>query len=83
MPTPPSTDPFPIGFGLDRDGDIQTLLWYIRRMARPQVLEALLPRMTDAERLSWGEMIAGTLRRHLSSDEYHQLIVKPAKETGC
>lgn len=79
----PILDNFPIGFGLDRDSDIQTLQWYLRRLARPDLLACLIPRMTDTEREQMGETIAVLLRKYLSEEEYHRMIVDLPEEPRC
>jgi len=68
-------DPAEIIFGLDRSTDERSLAAFLAIFARPGLLDALTPRMSDAELHGLVDTLTGLLRRHLSEEEYHSLFL--------
>ena len=65
-----------VGFGLDRESDANTLVYYLQKISDDALAQTLVPRLTDAERQELFDMLTGLLKTHLSEDEYHSLFLK-------
>ncbi len=65
-----------IGFGLDRQSDENTLIYYLQKISDDTLAPVLTSRMTDEERLEMFDLIGRLLKTHLSDDEYHRLFLK-------
>jgi hypothetical protein len=65
-----------VGFGLDRESDINTLIFYLQKIADDTLARTLVERMTDEERLKFFDALGCILKRHLSEEEYHRLFLK-------
>ncbi|MDR2366713.1 MAG: cytoplasmic protein [Deltaproteobacteria bacterium] len=62
--------------GFDRETDLATLTVYLQKFSDDELLEVLLPRLSDEELSVFFKLVAVTLRRHLSDVEYHNLFLK-------
>ncbi|PLX47489.1 MAG: hypothetical protein C0613_13790 [Desulfobulbaceae bacterium] len=69
------SDPAEICFGLDRQTDEQSLAHFIRRFASPALLEALIPRLSDAEITETLDFLSKMMGKHLKEKEYHTLFL--------
>ena len=65
-----------VGFGLDRESDINTLVVYLQKIADDSLARMLAERMTDSEQQEWFEALGRLLKSHLSEEEYHRLFLK-------
>lgn len=65
-----------VGFGLDRESDANTLVYYLQKISDDGLAKTLVHRMTDQERRDVFDMIGRLLKTHLSEDEYHRLFLK-------
>jgi hypothetical protein len=65
-----------VGFGLNRESDVNTLVFYLQKIADDTLAHTLVGRMTDQERLELFDALGGLLKRHLSEEEYHRLFLK-------
>jgi len=65
-----------VGFGLDPESDVNTLVFYLQKIADDTLARTLAERMTDSERLEFFNALGRLLKRHLSEDEYHRLFLK-------
>ncbi len=68
-------DPNDICFGLNRQTDEKSLQYFIRTFARPELLEVLVPRMTDAEISTLLDDLSSLMARHFKEKEYHALFL--------
>lgn len=68
-------DPNAICFGLNRQTDEKSLQYFIRTFARPELLEVLVPRMTDAEISALLDDLSSLMARHFKEKEYHSLFL--------
>jgi TorA maturation chaperone TorD len=64
--------------GFDRETDLATLQVYLQKFSDDQLMEKLLPRLSDEEISQIFRVIGQTLSRHLSREEYHGLFLKEA-----
>ena len=65
-----------LGFGLDRESDASTLVYYLQKVADDSLARTLVERMTDRERENLFDTLGLLLKNHLSEDEYHRLFLK-------
>ena len=65
-----------IGFGLNRESDSDTVVYYLQKFSDDNLMDLLRNRLTDNDRQSIFDLISGLLRRHLSEDEYHRYFLK-------
>jgi hypothetical protein len=66
----------PLAEGFDRETDLATLQVYLQKLSDDDLMERLLPRLEAGEISAFFQLVGGTLRRHLSSEEYHELFVR-------
>jgi hypothetical protein len=65
-----------VGFGLDRQTDEHSLIYYLQKVGDDALARTLVERMADEEISQLFSLLAGLLRRHLSDGEYHRLFLK-------
>lgn len=65
-----------VAYGLNRETDEKTLIYYLQKFSDDDLIETLAPRMTDEELGQVFELLSILLRRHLSEPEYHRLFLK-------
>lgn len=64
-----------ICFGLNRATDEQSLRIFLEKCAEDQVLDVIVPRLSDKELSAIVSFLTGVLHRHLSHEEYHRLFL--------
>lgn len=69
-----------LGQGFDHETDLATLKVYLQKFSDDELMEQLLPRMSPEEIDQFFRLIALTLRRHLSEEEYHRLFLRDFPE---
>jgi hypothetical protein len=65
-----------IGFGLNRESDMDTVIYYLQKFSDDQLMTLLRNRLSDEERLAIFNLLSGLLRKHLSEPEYHRYFLK-------
>lgn len=65
-----------VGFGLNRESDQDTVIYYLQKFSDDRLMELLRTRMSDEDRQAIFDLISGLLRRHLSEPEYHRYFLK-------
>lgn len=65
-----------VGFGLDRETNQNTVVYYLQKFSDDTLMEALKERLSDGELETLFDLISDLLRRHLSEEEYHRLFLK-------
>ncbi len=65
-----------VGFGLDRESDVNTLVVYLQKIADDTLARMLAERMKEEERLEFFDALGRLLKTHLSEEEYHRLFLK-------
>ena len=63
-------------FGLDRETDEETIMFYLQKFSEDSFLKTILPRLPDRELEEIYLFINDKLKRHLSEEEYHSLFLK-------
>lgn len=65
-----------VGFGLDRQSDENTLVYYLQKISDDALAQTLVPRLKEEERRELFDVLTRLLQHHLSEDEYHRLFLK-------
>jgi hypothetical protein len=65
-----------IVFGLDRATDERSLALFLARFTRQELLEVLLPRLSDPEIQGLLDQLGTLLKKHLREGEYHRLFLR-------
>jgi hypothetical protein len=63
-------------FGMDRETDEDTLMFYLQKFSEDSFMKAFIPRLEDPELEEIYLLINTLLKRHISEDEYHALFLK-------
>ncbi len=65
-----------VGFGLNRQTDEDTVVYYLQKFSDDKLMDVLKKRMSDEDLSSIFDLISSILRRYLSENEYHRLFLK-------
>lgn len=65
-----------VGYGLDRETDESTLIYYLQKFSDDAVMRALIKRLDDRELAELFDGINRLMRRHFTEAEYHRLFLK-------
>ncbi len=65
-----------VGFGLNRETDENTIIYYLQKFSDDELIKPLVKRMTDDELEEIFSMVTRMLKRHLTEPEYHKLFLK-------
>ena len=65
-----------VGFGLNRESDMDTVIYYLQKFSDDRLMALLRGRLTDEDRLAIFDLLSNLLRRHLSEPEYHRYFLK-------
>ena len=65
-----------VGFGLDRETDENTLIYYLQKFSDDNLMAVIRQRLSDQELNDLFEQLSYLLHRHLSEPEYHTLFLK-------
>ncbi len=63
-------------FGMDRETDEETVMFYLQKFSEDKFMTALLPRLSNAELDEIYSFVNRMIQAHLSEDEYHELFLK-------
>ena len=63
-------------FGLDRETDEETIMFYLQKFSEDSFLKVLIPRLSPEELEEIYLFINGKLQKHLLEDEYHEIFLK-------
>ena len=64
-----------ICFGLDRTTDEASLAAFVKRFSSNDLLETLIPRLSDPDIMSVLDFLTHFMKKHLSEEEYHELFM--------
>lgn len=65
-----------VGFGLDRETDENTIIYYLQKFSDDELMATLVKRMTDDELDEIFSLLTRLLKNHLTEPEYHTLFLK-------
>lgn len=62
-------------FGFDRATDERSMAVFLQKMAGPELLAALVPRLEDNEIETVVQLFTGLMKKHLRGKEFHRLFL--------
>ena len=65
-----------VAFGLSREVDEKSLMYYLQKFSDDDLLKVLVPRMSDDEINRLFDAVSQIMRNHLNDTEYHKLFLK-------
>ncbi len=65
-----------VGFGFSREVDEKSLIFYLQKFSEDDLVEVLVPRLSDDEINQLFELMGKLMRNHLTDKEYHELFLK-------
>lgn len=65
-----------IGFGLGRETDERTVIYYLQKFSDDDMMAVLVKRMSNEELAAFFDLVSGTMKKHLKDFEYHELFLK-------
>lgn len=65
-----------VGFGLDRQTNENTLVYYLQKFSDDALMEQLINRLSDDELDDIFSLLTRLLKKHLTDSEYHSLFLK-------
>ncbi|MHC1730041.1 MAG: cytoplasmic protein [Syntrophobacteraceae bacterium] len=71
-----------VAFGLSREVDEKSLMYYLQKFSDDDLVCVLVPRLSDEEIDNLFGLISGLMRNHLNDDEYHRLFLKDEHHDG-
>ncbi|MCF8076366.1 MAG: cytoplasmic protein [Desulfotignum sp.] len=63
-------------FGMDRDTDEQTIMFYLQKFSEDTFMKTFVPRLSDDDLEKIYQCIHTLLKQHITEDEYHALFLK-------
>ena len=69
-----------IGFGLDRETDENTVIYYLQKFSDDELMALIRSRLTDSEMEELFNLIARLMKQHLAEEEYHRYFLKEEGE---
>jgi len=65
-----------VGFGLDRETDEKTIIYYLQKFSDDRLIEVLTKKMSSNELEEIFSLLTRILKTHLTESEYHRLFLK-------
>jgi hypothetical protein len=65
-----------VGYGLNRETNENTLIYYLQKFSDDELMKVLVPRLSDLEMGDMFDRISALLSKHLTEEEYHRLFLK-------
>jgi hypothetical protein len=65
-----------VGFGLNRETDENTVIYYLQKFSDDQLMAEMRKRLKNEDLSTLFNLLSELLRKHLSEDEYHALFLK-------
>jgi len=66
----------PVAFGLDRQTNENTVIWYLQKFSDDTLIKTLIARMSDETLEELFSLMTRLMADHLSEPEYHRLFLK-------
>lgn len=65
-----------VGFGLDRETDENTIIYYLQKFSDDQLMEKIIKKFSDDDLAEVFSMLTRLLKTHLTEPEYHRYFLK-------
>lgn len=69
-----------VAFGLNRETDENTVIYYLQKLSDDALMHTLAPRLSEEDLAGLFDTASRMLRRYLSEPEYHRLFLKEGTE---
>lgn len=69
-----------VGFGLDRETDENTIIYYLQKFSDDALMAQLIKQMTDSELEEIFNLLNRLLKNHFTEADYHRLFLKDKKQ---
>ena len=69
-----------VGFGLDRQTDENTLIYYLQKFSDDKLMEQIRSRMSESDMEALFDMLARLMKQYLTEEEYHRYFLKDADD---
>jgi len=71
-----------VGFGLDREGDEQTITYYLQKFADDTHMALMRERMSEEDMTRLFDLLTYLLKQYLNEEEYHSHFLKDEHHHG-
>ena len=65
-----------VGFGMDREGDENTVVYYLQKFSDDALMNLMKKRLSQEELEEVFNLTTRLLKTHLSEEEYHRYFLK-------
>ena len=65
-----------VGFGLNRETDENTIIYYLQKFSDDELMAVMKSRLKDADLAALFNILSELLRKNLDEEEYHRLFLK-------
>ena len=65
-----------VGFGMDREGDENTVVYYLQKFSDDTLMNLMKKRLSQEELEEVFNLVTRLLKTHLSEEEYHGCFLK-------
>jgi len=65
-----------VGFGFDREGDENTLSWYMQKFSDDEHMAVICKRMSDQDLADLFDYLGRLMKTYLTEEEYHRVFLK-------
>ena len=65
-----------VGFGMDREGDENTIVYYLQKFSDDALMNLIKKRLSGDELEEIFNLVTRLLKTHLSEEEYHKCFLK-------
>ena len=65
-----------VGFGMDREGDENTVVYYLQKFSDDALMNLMKNRLSQEELEEVFNLTTRLLKTHLSEEEYHRYFLK-------
>ena len=69
-----------VGFGLDRETDESTLIYYLQKFSDDDLMALIRNRLSQSDMEELFNLLSRLLKQDLSEEEYHRYFLKDKEE---
>jgi hypothetical protein len=64
-----------VAFGFSREVDEKSLMYYLQKFSQDDLMQTLVPRLTDREIGALFDLMSDLMRKHFTDEEYHRYFL--------
>ena len=68
-----------VGFGFDREGDENTLTYYLQKFSDDECMALIRERISQGDMEEVFDLVTRLLKTYLAEEEYHKVFLKEGK----